>query len=115
MSIGARLRKLLDKTGRTQTNLAKTLDISLSTLNGYINDYREPDAKMLSRLAEELDTTVDYIINGDTAAHAGGDAYHEKVKVIAHNEGVTLTKAQEDAVARYMRFLVAEDANDEKP
>lgn len=108
MSIGSRLRDLLEKNGMTQTALAKRLDISTSTLNGYITDYREPDAKMLSRLAGELHTTVDYLINGNVTGDAE-DLYRAKAKVIAHNEGVTLTKEQEDAVAKYMRFLVNED------
>lgn len=108
MSIGARLRNMLERNGLTQTELAKRLDISISTLNGYITDYREPDARMLSRLARELDTTADYLISGEgDAADDGG--YRARVKVIAHNEGVELTREQEDAVARYMKFLLAED------
>ena len=112
MSMGTRLRALIEAKGYTQTTLAKTLGLSVSTLNGYVNDYREPDVKTLSRLAEELDVTVDYLING-TAADNGEEAYRSRVEAIAHSEGVQLTKEQEEAVARYMRFLVAEDRGGE--
>lgn len=108
MSMGQRLRKLLEENAITQTELAKRLDISVSTLNGYITGYREPDIQMLSLLARELGTTTDYLINGDTPAARDGQ-YQEKVKVIAHNEGITLTQEQETAVTRYMKFIVAED------
>lgn len=108
MSIGSRLRIMLKRAGMTQAQLAGKLDISTSTLNGYITDYREPDARMLARLAKELDTTVDFLING-TEATSIIDSYQAKVKVIAHNEGVALTPAQEDAIVKYMKFLVSED------
>lgn len=109
--MGERLRKLLEAGGMTQTELAKKLDISLSTLNGYITGYREPDVHMLSLLARELGTTTDYLITGSKAAGRQKSPLHEKVKLIAHNEGVELTQEQEAAVARYMRFLIAEDDN----
>lgn len=105
MSIGARIRILLEKQGITQTELAKRLDISVSTLNGYVNDYREPDIQTLSQLARELQTTTDYLIDGEPQPNP----YREKVKVIAHNEGVVLTKEQEAAVTRFMKFLIADE------
>lgn len=110
MSIGARLRGLLEENGVTQTELAKKLDISTSTLNGYITGYREPDAQMLSMLARALGTTIDFLINGESGP-AGEEQYRATVKVIAHNEGVQLTREQEEAVTRYMKFLIAEDSD----
>ena len=115
MPMGERLRKLLKERHMTQTQLAKKLDISASTLNGYITGYREPDMQMLSLLAKELDTTTDYLISGgDTATQTGDAQYHDRVKVIAHNEGVTLTTEQEAAVTKYMSFLLAEDSGNGK-
>ena len=109
MSIGTKLRDMLVHNKLTQTELAKKLGISLSTLNGYMTDYREPDAKMLFRLAEELHTTVDFLLNEEPLPQTKNGPYRTRVKVIAHNEGVELTKEQEDAVTRYMKFLLSED------
>ena len=109
MSIGSILRERQGKQKMTQTSFAKKLDISPTTLNGYINDHREPDAQMLSRLAKALDTTIDYLVNGDSPPPEPENPYDEKAKAIAHNEDVQLTKEQEKAAARYIRFLVAED------
>jgi transcriptional regulator with XRE-family HTH domain len=62
MSIGSRLKRRADDLNLRQNELAKRLGISPTTLNGYFNDYREPDIDMLKRLASSLDTTVEYLI-----------------------------------------------------
>ncbi len=61
MDIGARLRNLLEQEGITQKELAKSLNISTTTLNGYIQNRRQPDAKTIIRLASYFHTTTDYI------------------------------------------------------
>ncbi len=113
MSMGPRLRKLIEYNKTTQTELAKKLDISLSTLNGYITDYREPDIHMLSKLAKALNTTTDYLVNGEISNSTQSKFYHETIKVIAHNEGITLTKEQEAAITKYMKFIVADGKTDD--
>lgn len=67
MDIGARLLHLLDECGITQKELAETLNISASTVNGYIKNRRQPDAKTIIRLASYFNTTIDYIF-GITSA-----------------------------------------------
>ncbi len=61
MDIGNRLRDLLEEKSVTQKELAKTLNLSATTLNGYIQNRREPDAKTTVRLASYFNTTTDYI------------------------------------------------------
>lgn len=61
MDIGTQLRNLIDQEGITQKQLAEELNISTATLNGYIQNRRQPDAKMAIRLASYFDTTIDYI------------------------------------------------------
>lgn len=61
LNIGNQLRKLLDQDGITQKQLAKDLNISTTTLNGYIQNRRQPDATTVIRLASYFDTTTDYI------------------------------------------------------
>jgi len=65
MSIGKRLKNRLDSLGLKQNELAKKLNISPTTLNGYFTDYREPDINTLKRLANALETTFEYLI-GET-------------------------------------------------
>ncbi len=49
------------KGGITQKQLAEDLNISTTTLNGYIKNRRQPDAKTVIRLASYFSTTTDYI------------------------------------------------------
>lgn len=51
MDIGNQLRNLLEQDGITQKQLAEALNISTTTLNGYIQNRRQPDAKTVIRLA----------------------------------------------------------------
>ena len=64
-TIGSRLKLKIRQLGINQKELAEKLNISLSTLNGYFRDYREPDIKTIIRLAKELGTSVEYLIAGD--------------------------------------------------
>ena len=61
MDIGTQLRNLLDEEGITQKQLAEALNLSTTTLNGYIKNRRQPDAKNIIRLASYFHTTTDYI------------------------------------------------------
>ena len=61
MDIGTQLRNLLDQDGITQKQLAEALNISTTTLNGYIQNRRQPDAKTVIRLDSYFHTTPDYI------------------------------------------------------
>ncbi len=61
MDIGNQIRTLLEQDNITQKQLAKDLNISATTLNGYIQNRRQPDAKMIVRLASYFHTTTDYL------------------------------------------------------
>ena len=61
MDIGTQLRNLLDEEVITQKQLAEALNLSTTTLNGYIKNRRQPDAKTIIRLASYFHTTTDYI------------------------------------------------------
>lgn len=61
MDIGSQLLSLLEQDGITQKQLAEDLNISTTTLNGYIKNRRQPDAKTVIRLASYFSTTTDYI------------------------------------------------------
>ena len=61
MDIGNQLRRLLDQDGITQKQLAQALNISTTTLNGYIQNRRQPDANTVIRLASYFNTTTDFI------------------------------------------------------
>ena len=61
MDIGTQLRNLLDEEKKKKKQLAEALNLSTTTLNGYIKNRRQPDAKTIIRLASYFHTTTDYI------------------------------------------------------
>lgn len=62
MSLAERLKARLAELGMNQKELAKNLNISYTTLNGYFTGYREPDFHTLMLLANNLDCTVAYLL-----------------------------------------------------
>lgn len=74
-NIGNQLRNLLDEEGMSQRELASKLSMSPATLNGYIQNRRQPDSKTVMRLAAYFHTTTDYLY-GLTSVREPSDVYH---------------------------------------
>ena len=68
MDIGSQLRKLLEQDGITQKQLAKDLNISTTTLNGYVKNRRQPDANTVIRLASQYNNRFYLWSNNVTGA-----------------------------------------------
>ena len=62
MSIGSKLEELIFDRDISQKQMADDLNLSPSTLNNYIRDYREPDISTIKILANYFGVTVDYLI-----------------------------------------------------
>lgn len=61
--LGKRLRSLIRYRGISQKDLAASLSIAVSTLNGYIMGYRSPDYFTLANIANILFCSFDYLLN----------------------------------------------------
>ncbi len=57
------LRKMRRKMNITQAALAKKLDVSSSTIGMYEQGRREPDSRMLIKIAELFGVSVDYLLS----------------------------------------------------
>lgn len=57
-----RLKKLREAKGLTQLRLAMELNVSQETISGYEIGKAVPPAEMLVKLADVLDSSVDYIL-----------------------------------------------------
>ena len=64
MSTGSRIRKRRQELELTQQELAQALGITSQHISAIEQDKRAPSLPSLSRLAEELGVTVDYLITG---------------------------------------------------
>lgn len=62
MSFSLRLENLIEENDITQRQLSTELHIAATTLNGYVNNHREPDFHTLVRLARYFDVSTDYLL-----------------------------------------------------
>ena len=65
-----RLRKLRQDMGVTQEQLADDLSVAKSTIGMWENQKREPDLKMLEKIADFFKTSVDYLIGRVDEPHS---------------------------------------------
>jgi transcriptional regulator with XRE-family HTH domain len=64
--LGNRIQELRKQAGLSQTDLAGKIDLSKSQMIRYENKGVQPPADILNKLADVLNTTVDYLINGNS-------------------------------------------------
>ena len=62
--VGARLTELRTKAGLSQKRLAEIVDVPIANIGFWERTTTPPSSKILPKLAEALDSTVDYILQG---------------------------------------------------
>lgn len=70
------LKKLRQKAGLSQQQLADVIGVSQQSVNKYENHSIEPDIRTLTALADCFGTSVDYLI--------GHTEYNRKIEPVAH-------------------------------
>ena len=66
MGFGERLKELRETKGISKTDLANKISLHYSQIGRYERNEANPSADMLKKLANELDVTTDYLMNGTT-------------------------------------------------
>ena len=69
MSIGERISDLRAQRNISQVQLAKQLGISRQAVSKWENDLTSPDTLNLIKLADVLDTDVEYLATGNHSTH----------------------------------------------
>ncbi len=64
MTIGERIRKRRQALKITQQELAKALGVTPQHISGIEQEKRNPSLSFLSKLAEEMGVTTDYLLSG---------------------------------------------------
>lgn len=64
MSIGERITELRKEQNLSQGQLASALEVSRQAVSKWENDQSSPDSMKMIRLAEVLDTDIDYLTTG---------------------------------------------------
>lgn len=65
-AVGQRIKELRNKLGFTQSDLAKTVGMTYVQIGRYEKRGAVPSSDVLKRLADALNTTTDYLMNGAT-------------------------------------------------
>ncbi len=81
MSIGERISRLRTQHNISQVQLAKQLDVSRQAVSKWENDLTSPDTLNLIKLADVLDTDVEYLATG---RHSTIKADPQIVTVVQH-------------------------------
>jgi transcriptional regulator with XRE-family HTH domain len=97
--LGKRIMDLRKEKNMSQTDLANKVDLSYAQIGRYETKNVQPPAEILKKMAEALETTVDYLINGTTDEKAQAslkDAelmrYFKEMDVLPDSEKNTLVK-----------------------
>ena len=72
MSFSERLKEARTKKGLSQSNLAKKVKLHYTQIGRYENKGAPPPADILSKLADALDVTTDYLMSGSQDDMAEG-------------------------------------------
>lgn len=77
MNIGLKLKNLRLQNDKTQTDMAKILNVAKSTVSMYERNQREPSADMLKKYAQTFDVTLDYLLGNERPVE-GQDLHNNK-------------------------------------
>lgn len=70
MTIGETLRNLIEEREITQKQLAAALNLSPSTLGGYVQGTSEPDIATLKRITGYFQVSMDYLLDYSADSHS---------------------------------------------
>lgn len=63
MRLSEKLEILIERKGISKTDFAQAVGITYRGLANYLNGTRKPKKDVLNRIAEQLDCTVDFLLN----------------------------------------------------
>ena len=97
MSIATRLRSVLDKKGLSIKEASDLVGIPYRTLQNYLLDEREPNAKALSAIRTHLGISVDWLLTGEGSMTG--------VPTLEVQAGTAPANLQEEAILELFRSL----------
>lgn len=106
MTFGDRLRQLRKEKNISQTELAKDLNITCQALSQYELKKRMPDTKMIMKLADYFNVSLDYFF-GRTDMRKPGTTEDDKIKTKTYQiiDASGLCKEDISKVEEYVELL----------
>lgn len=112
-NLGNRILELRKNKGWSQSELANHVGISYAQIGRYETKDAQPPAEVIKKLADALDTSVDYLLFGSTADKAS--AALQDAEVIRYFKEIELMPAEDKAallkvIAAFIRDNKAKQA-----
>lgn len=101
MSIGERIAALRKEANLSQGQLASMLDVSRQAVSKWENDLASPDTSKMIRLAEVLNTEVEYLVSGRKPVYS-----HPTVINYVQNPVKTVEKIIEKPIEKIVKVPV---------
>lgn len=87
MTFAERLKELCDRDGLNQSDLARIIGVSRSTINKYVLGKREPDFSTTTRLSEMFGVSTDYLIGTSDNPYPATSADPTDAELLAATQG----------------------------
>jgi transcriptional regulator with XRE-family HTH domain len=104
-NLGNRILELRKAKGWSQTELADRVDISYAQIGRYETKGAQPPAEVIKKIAEALDTSVDYLIFGSSTDKASA-ALHDAEVIRYFKEIETLPGDDKAALLRVIAAFI---------
>lgn len=115
MSIGERILELREKENMSQGQLAQALEVTRQAVSKWENDLSCPDTLNLIRLAEVLDSDVEYLATGRKAVFRRPPVVLKTVETVEKIVEVPVEKIVERVVEKPVVRYVETPVIQEKP
>ncbi|MEK3821486.1 helix-turn-helix transcriptional regulator [Cytobacillus sp. FSL W8-0315] len=103
-SFGNRIRKLREKSGINQKDMAKKLELSNVQLSRYESDERRPDFETLKKISEIFDVSIDYLITGNEKNSSSDEMWREILNPKTQIFFKDLMDAPEEKIEELIKF-----------
>jgi transcriptional regulator with XRE-family HTH domain len=98
-TLGSRIMELRKKKEWSQTDLANKVNVSYAQIGRYETKNAQPPAVVLQKIANALETTVDFLLNGDSEDKAKA-SLHDAEVIRYFKEVDTLPQDDKSALLR---------------
>ncbi|WP_167630643.1 helix-turn-helix domain-containing protein [Listeria valentina] len=114
MTIGKKIAELRKKRGLSQSNLAKDLNVSTSTVGMWETNKREPDYETLKKITYYFNVSADYLLGIEGTFNY--EEFNDDDLVAAHTDSeIDDTDEEINAeVERFKKYLLEEKAKKNK-
>lgn len=109
MTLGEKLKNLRNERGLYQRDVARALDMAITTISGYERDDRRPNPETLKQLADYYGVTIDYLVSSsDNTVDALEEEFPEGIQVLRRATKELTPEARSKMVKLMKAFLESE-------